>query len=256
MSAIDWVNPITSHPLNRGLVGWWLASPTKPDWSTLRLLDLDEFGKDSPAAAVAQDLVHIIEVARVHSAVHRRNQNLSQDEAPIVEPVPDVVEQLSVHLDDRLGLPNVLGDLSDRSLRHQAAFNKPGEAEALAEFLVTAEKVGKSLRPGFAQTLVAWSTNGFILYGLIGGTGEVFTKGSGATLGQVAGLSLGLNASARLLTSERGIRLLTQGLKSRPGSEQAKRIAAQIVTFAFAEGFQDEKEKPKETIRPIPLNIP
>lgn len=37
---VDWQNPISAHPLNRGLVAWWLAGDENPFWGGPQFRDL------------------------------------------------------------------------------------------------------------------------------------------------------------------------------------------------------------------------
>lgn len=40
MDRIDWENPVSDHPLNQGLVSWWLAGDENPYWGGPKYFDL------------------------------------------------------------------------------------------------------------------------------------------------------------------------------------------------------------------------
>lgn len=130
--------------------------------------------------------------------------------------------------------------------RVNIVFNRPGETEAIAEFISTAERVGKkSLAPGLANSLIAWSTNGFIIYT----GGRAALTGDIGTLASVGALSLGLNASARLMTNPEGIKLLTQAIKTPPGTRAATQLSIRLFALAMRPEQPTKQEEPTEEER-------
>ncbi|KKK79314.1 hypothetical protein LCGC14_2834740, partial [marine sediment metagenome] len=67
--------------------------------------------------------------------------------------------------------------------------------------------------------------------GAIGGAGVGIARGSPTVILGSGAILIGPNLLARIMTNPTGVKLLTTGLKIRPGTEQSIRIASRLIAM-------------------------
>ena len=115
--------------------------------------------------------------------------------------------------------------------RLEAIFDRPEEIKALGEFLEVAGRIGGGRAKGLVNSLIAWSTNGFILYT----GGAALLTGSLKDLVPVGATIIGINLASRLMTNPEGLKLLTKAIVTNRGTTEGIKIAARLLVLSQRE---------------------
>lgn len=134
--------------------------------------------------------------------------------------------------------------------RLEAIFDRPEEIKALGEFLEIAGRIGGGRAKGLVNSLIAWSTNGFILYS----GGAALLTGSLKDLVPVGATIIGINLAARLMTNPEGLKLLTKALVANRGTVEGTKIAARLLVLSQRER-KIRSEKPKVKKKRLTLEL-
>ena len=134
--------------------------------------------------------------------------------------------------------------------RLAAIFDRPEEIKALGEFIEVAGRVGGGRAKGLVTSLIAWSTNGFIIYS----GGGALLKGSLADLVPVGAFVIGLNVTARILANPEGVKLVTRALVANRGTVEGTKIAARLLVLSQREKII-RSEKPELKPKRLTLEL-